>query len=92
MRVRSQIVFSRALDYQATAEGQAVFDRLLKACAVVVWKEESIMVLNQIQVDPPYSPESCKIIQRKGSNPLEDGSLDRVKMIVAATASTATSP
>jgi hypothetical protein len=62
---------------------------LLKACSVVVWKEESIVVLAQIQVDPPYSPESCKIVQRKGNNALEDGSLDRVKKIVAAASSTA---
>jgi hypothetical protein len=62
---------------------------LLKACSVVVWKEESIVVLAQIQVDPPYSPENCKIVQRKGNNALEDGSLDRVKKIVAAASSTA---
>jgi hypothetical protein len=62
---------------------------LLKACGVVVWKEESIVVLTQIQVDPPYNSENCKIVQRKGNNALEDGSLDRVKKIVAAASSTA---
>jgi hypothetical protein len=62
---------------------------LLKACGVVVWKEESIVVLTQIQVDPPYSSENCKIVQRKGNNALEDASLDRVKKIVAAASSTA---
>lgn len=77
---------------KATPEGQVVFDRLLKACGVVTWKDESIVVLNQIQVDPPYSSDHCKIIlQRKGSNSLEDGSLDRVKKIVSA-ASTVASP
>jgi hypothetical protein len=66
---------------------------LLKACGVVVWKEESIVVLKEIQVDPPYSADNCKIVQRKGNNALEDGSLDRVKKIVAATGATAaTSP
>ena len=69
--------------------GQAVFDRLLKACGEVVWKgETSILVLNQIQVDAPYLPENCKIIAASvmtGKNgSLEDGSLDRVKKIVAA--------
>jgi hypothetical protein len=76
------------LKIQATPEGQAVFDRLLKACGVVVWKEESILVLNQIQVDAPYSSEHCKIVQRKGNNALEDASLERVKKIVAAPAVT----
>jgi len=65
--------------------GQAVFDRLLKACGEVVWKgtTTSILVLNQIQVDAPYQPENCKIISGK-SNGLADASLDRVKKIVAA--------
>jgi hypothetical protein len=48
------------------------------------------VVLNHIQVDPPYSSENCKIVQRKGNNALEDGSLDRVKKIVAAASATAT--
>ena len=69
--------------------GQAVFDRLLKACGEVAWKgETSIQVLDLIQVDAPYRPEDCKIIpgapssSRNGS--LEASSLDRVKKIVAA--------
>jgi hypothetical protein len=61
-----------------------VFDRLLKACNEVVWKGESIIVLNQIQVDPPYSQENCKLLQAGSAQ----GSLDRVQKIVAA-ASTA---
>ena len=72
---------------QASPEGQAVFDRLLKACGEVVWKGDttSILVLSQIQVDEPYQPENCKIISSTGKNSgLEDRSLDRVKKIVAA--------
>lgn len=78
---------------KASAVGQAVFDRLLKACGEVVWATgdaASILVLNQIQVDAPYQPENCKIISKTGPNGrlkqggLEDGSLDRVKKIVAA--------
>jgi len=67
--------------------GQAVFDRLLKACGEVVWKgaTTSILVLNQVQVDAPYQPENCKIISSTGKNGgLDDRSLDRVKKIVAA--------
>lgn len=67
----------------------------MKACGEVVWApgdSTSILVLNQIQVDAPYHPDSCKIIVKTGSNgrlkqgALEDGSLDRVKKIVAAAA------
>ena len=69
---------------QASPEGQAVFDRLVKACNEVVWKGESILVLNQIQVDPPYGPEHCRTISNGKQGALENSSLDRVKKIVAA--------
>ena len=65
-----------------------MFDRLLKACNEVVWKGESIQVLNQIQVDPPYAPENCRIIvnskNKSSAGALENSSLERVKKIVAA--------
>jgi hypothetical protein len=71
--------------------GQAVFDRLLKACGEVAWKgDTSILVLNQIQVDEPYTAENCRIVRSNGGKNngggLVDGSLDRVKKIVTATA------
>jgi hypothetical protein len=66
---------------QATPEGQAVFDRLLKACNEVVWKGESIQVLNQIQVDPPYAVENCRLLPDAGRQ--ADNSLERVRKIVA---------
>lgn len=61
-----------------------MFDRLLKACNEVVWEGESILVLNQIQVDPPYKQENCKIITKSRG---ADGSLERVKKIVSAAGS-----
>lgn len=92
-----------------------MFDRLLKACGQVIWKDDttSILVLNQIQVNAPYGPENCEIIigggggmsngvatatTKSGSGTatsssgsssgnsvlLEDGSLERVRKIVAA--------
>ena len=57
-----------------------IFDRLLKACNEVVWKNESIIVLQSIQVDPPYEQENCKLL--KGGS--AQGSLERVQKIVAA--------
>jgi hypothetical protein len=65
---------------QATPEGQAVFDRLLKACNEVVWKGEGIQVLNQIQVDPPYTVEDCRLLSDAGRQ--SESSLERVKKIV----------
>jgi hypothetical protein len=70
-----------SLPTQASAEGQAVFDKLVKACNEVIWKGESILVLNQIQVDPPYAPANCRMTSSKPSK-LENSSLDRVKRIV----------
>lgn len=69
------------VNQKASSEGQAVFDRLLKACNEVVWHGESILVLNQIRVDPPYSSNDCKLLQTGGLN---EGSLERVKKIVEA--------
>jgi len=69
------------VNQKATAEGQAVFDRLLKACNQVVWRGESILVLNQIRVDPPYGSNDCTLLQTGGLN---EGSLERVKKIVEA--------
>jgi hypothetical protein len=62
-----------------------VFDRLLKACNEVVWRGESIIVLNQIRVNPPYGKEDCKLLSSTGgaTGALHEGSLDRVKKIVA---------
>lgn len=76
------------INQKATPEGQAVFDRLLKACNEVVWRDESIFVLNQIRVDPPYGKDDCKLLTTgSGTGSLNEGSLDRVKKIVAAAAS-----
>ena len=61
-----------------------MFDRLLKACNKVVWKGESIIVLDQIQVDPPYAAGDCKTLQQK-AGAQSSGSFDRVQKIVAAT-------
>mmetsp|Transcript_19629 Transcript_19629/g.31622 ORF Transcript_19629/g.31622 Transcript_19629/m.31622 type:complete len:204 (+) Transcript_19629:241-852(+) len=68
------------LNPKATPKGQIVFDRLLKACKDVSWKGESIIVLDSIQVDPPYEQANCKLL-KPGSG---QGSLDRVQKIVSS--------
>jgi len=68
------------INQQASPAGQAVFDRLLKACNQVEWMNDSILVLNQIQVDPPYGVENCRLLSDAGRQ--SEGSLDRVKKIV----------
>jgi len=79
------------INQKASPVGQAVFDRLVKACNEVVWRGESILVLNQIRVDAPYGKEDCKLLMDSGGSSgsgsgsaLNEGSLERVKMIVAA--------
>jgi len=70
------------LNPKAEPKGQLVFDRLLKACNEVVWKNKSIIVLDEIKVDPPYTQEDCKLLQPSASN--QQGSLDRVQKIVSS--------
>lgn len=70
------------INQKASPAGQAVFDRLLKACNEVKWNGESIIVLSNIKVDPPYSAENCKLLKSGGV--MHEGSLDRVKRIVGA--------
>ncbi|KAL3905144.1 MAG: hypothetical protein SGILL_009796 [Bacillariaceae sp.] len=68
------------LNPKASPKGQAVFDLLLKACKDVTWKGESIIVLDSIQVDPPYAQDNCKLLQEGSGR----GSLDRVQKIVSS--------
>jgi dihydroorotate dehydrogenase len=58
------------LNIQASPIGQAVFERLLKACGEVEWKDDttSILVLKQIQVDAPYEPINCTIVQNTSNS------------------------
>jgi hypothetical protein len=91
--ITHRLIFQTALQLaQASLVGQAVFERLHKACGEVVWKGDttSIIVLNQIQVDEPYEAENCHLLTKRRSNgsskpaSSEQRSLDRVKQIVAA--------
>jgi len=70
------------LNPKAEPKGQLVFDRLLKACNEVVWKNKSIIVLDEIKVDPPYTQDDCKLLQPSASG--QQGSLDRVQKIVSS--------
>ena len=76
------MAFKHNDNIKASTEGQMVFDRLLKACNEVKWNGESIIVLNNIQVDPPYKGENCKLLSSGGI--MHEGSLERVKRIVGA--------
>lgn len=77
------------INTSATPRAQMIFDLLVKGCNVVSWGDKnSIIVLNQVRVDPPYKPESCTWIGLKAGDketkPLEEGSLERVKRIVGS--------
>jgi hypothetical protein len=75
---------------QASPEGQKIFDKLLKACNDVSWDGESIIVLGEIRVDPPYTSNECVLMRlgkKKGGGGgggLDGSSLERVKNIVNA--------
>lgn len=72
------------INQKASAAGQVVFDRLLKACNDVIWRGESVLVLNQIRVDPPYGKDDCKLLMGGSSGVALKEVLERVKMIVDA--------
>ena len=69
----------------------------------MVWKGESIVVLKEIRVDPPYTAENCVLFKGGGGGGgsgsvgggsaakgggLDEHSLERVKKIVSAASST----
>ena len=68
---------------KAPPKGQIVFDRLLKACNEVVWKGNTIIVLDTIKVDPPYTQDNCELLSKERSGQ-QKGSLDRVQKIVSS--------
>ncbi|KAL9187347.1 hypothetical protein ACHAXT_001450 [Thalassiosira profunda] len=72
------------VNQKASPEGQKAFDKLLKACNEVVWRGESILVLKEIRVDPPYKVDNCTHVGSGGGGGLNAHSLERVKKIVAA--------
>ena len=78
--IASSLLLLLIFSFKASVKGQMIFDRLLKACNEVVWKGESIVVLQSIQVDPPYGQDTCKILKAGSAQ----GSLDRVQKIVAS--------
>lgn len=76
------------INQRASPEGQKIFDKLLKACNEVVWKGESILVLKEIRVDPPYTADKCSLINNGTSGGLDEHSLERVKKIVKSASAT----
>lgn len=70
------------INHKASARGQQVYDMLYRACADVLWKDETIVVLSQYEVEPPYLPENCKMVVGETKKSLHEG-LERVKKIVA---------
>lgn len=72
------------VNQRASPEGQKIFDKLLKACNEVVWRGESILVLKEIRVDPPYAASNCALVGSGSGGTLDAHSLERVKRIVSS--------
>jgi len=73
----------KSVNPKASPKGQQCFDMLLKACGEAIWKGESIVVGyvgHQVIVDPPYTPDDCKLLE-SGSG---KGTLDRVQKVLAS--------
>ncbi|KAJ1675172.1 hypothetical protein EV182_001786 [Spiromyces aspiralis] len=58
-----------------TAEGQQIFDALRKTLPCR-WHEKQIIVLDEVLIDPPYSPSDCK------ANPSSANLLQRVRKVL----------
>jgi len=71
------------INQKASPLGQAVFDRLLKACNEVVWRGQTIVVMHQIQVEPPYRVQDCKWLAGKEEG--DASSMERIRKIVGHT-------
>lgn len=81
------LLFVFCAQQQASPLGQAVFEKLLKACGEVIWTDQtSILINGNICVEEPYEPRNVRLVAGKNGNKntLDDGSLDRVKKIVVA--------
>jgi len=65
-----------ALNPRAPKPGQAVFDALAKTmdCA---WLDNSVVVLDQVKIDPPYEPDNCLSLDG------DQNALDRIRRILA---------
>nr|KAJ3419840.1 protein with role in RNA processing [Polyrhizophydium stewartii] len=59
-------------------EAQDVFDALAKTLPVA-WKGQAIAVMDDVLIDPPYTPASCSLIPKKNAS---DSTLSRVRKVL----------
>lgn len=66
---------------KATKEGQTIFNAVYKTMPNVRWKGVSIIVLDEVQIDPPYGLDAVKSII-PNRDPDENDAIKLVKKIV----------
>lgn len=67
---------------RATKEGQHIFNAVYKTMPNVRWKETSIIILDEVQIDAPYSIDSIKSIVQNADPKEETDAIRLVKKIV----------
>lgn len=64
------------LNPNAPKPGQAVFNTFAKTMDCT-WNANAVVVLDQVQIDPPYEPENCQSLDG------DQAALDRIRRILA---------
>ncbi|CCH40962.1 hypothetical protein BN7_496 [Wickerhamomyces ciferrii] len=66
---------------KATKEGQHIFNTLYKTMPTVRWKDNSIIILDEVKINPPYQLQEVKSIIND-QDPEESDAIRLVKKIV----------
>jgi hypothetical protein len=64
-----------------SSEAQDLFNTILKTITDVRWQEQDIIVMEEVMVTPPYTPESCTFCSN-ASRGQKNSSLPYLKSIV----------
>mmetsp|Transcript_34539 Transcript_34539/g.67967 ORF Transcript_34539/g.67967 Transcript_34539/m.67967 type:complete len:295 (-) Transcript_34539:98-982(-) len=85
--IRQAMKILSHINLEASGRAQSLFDRLVRACNDVSWSSDgngTIVVLDQVKIVSPYTPEDCSLCAGLGgrSVAMAQESLARVRRIV----------
>jgi len=80
-KVRAMVA-SKKIGKGVSREGQLVFNAVENIYPQTQWSGQSIVVLNDIVIDPPYRMENCRTKTSKSSDSSKSSLLKLVKQII----------